>query len=166
MHCAVDLALGTTGVYGPAGVDRFDCPSAYSGGVRLRWWYNTLAAYYRASSEHGCDTAVVGRPVIYAGRENSAVPLLKLHGISELVAVNFGLRYVEVWDTEARAKVIGKGSKKPDVLPWARANGYELDDDDGDIADAILFHTLWADNEFVRGRSAPVISDSITKARG
>lgn len=165
-HVAIDLALGTSGVAWPGGYDAFCCPNL-TGTRRLRWWATTLQRFYRtAVDDHQVDTVIVGAPFIHPQHPSGAVSTIKLHGVAEFLAGNLGLRYVEVQDTMVRPAVIGKGAKKPDVLPWARSIGCELTDDDGDIADAVLFWTFWADRELNRGDSAPVISDTVTKAVG
>lgn len=158
-HVALDLALGTTGFAWSGGYDKKRCPG-HTGTNRLRWWARELQAFYRLHiADEGIDTVIVGAPFIPRDpdRHKGVVPSVKLHGVAELCAGNLGLRYVEVQDVSARPAVIGKGAKKPDVLPWARSIGCQLGDGDGDIADAVLFWHWWADKELVRGRSAPVL---------
>lgn len=160
-HVALDLALEWTGLAWPGGHDVLHC-KGMTGTRRLRWWAGQLQPFLRAHiADEGIDTVVVGAPFIY-GKNGMAgmIGTLKLYGVAELIAGNLGLRWVEVADTSARASVIGKGAKKPDVLPWARSLGLDLRDDrkgDGDVADAVLFWHWWADRELVRGRSAPLL---------
>lgn len=158
-HVALDLALGTTGFAWPGGYDKKRC-AGLTGTNRLRWWARELQSFYRLHmADEGIDTVVVGAPFMASQpeRAGASLKLAKLHGVAEFLAGNLGLRYVEVQDVSARPAVIGKGAKKPDVLPWARSLGYPLGDSDGDVADALLFYVWWNDRELVRGRSAPVL---------
>jgi crossover junction endodeoxyribonuclease RuvC len=162
-HVALDLSLSNTGVAYLGGSDVLTYPLRGKGTMRLRWWASAL---HTLISEHrGRGLVVVSEsPFMHREHPKGSIGTIKLHGVAELVAGNLGARYVEIDNQKLKKYATGKGNaSKDDMLAEARSRGCVTDSDDE--ADAFLLWWYWQDGEINRGRSAPVVSDTLTGGR-
>lgn len=163
-HVAFDLGLDRAGVAWPGGSDSLRCPPSFPRcddypGRRLRWWAST---YDTILTDHRPDTVAIEGPVTHGRPMDGANALLYVHGVLRLVAAQHRCRVVTVQPNTLKKYATGYGrASKEQMLAEARRRG--CDTASFDEADALLVWCWWADSEHVRGDSAPVISDTVTK---